>query len=67
MPYPKCVKCLAHALETIGLEEAFASTAIESGKTSTEIANNYFSTYHKLGHPTQDEFDAAIKRIQEGE
>jgi hypothetical protein len=46
-----CGECFVHwAKEGMGLTHAFASVGIEHGKTTYEMAESYFRSFHKRGH-----------------
>ena len=46
-----CPRCQAHwDAEAPGLIHAFASVGIEHGKSSHEMAVEYFGIYHKKSH-----------------
>ena len=51
--FPLCDKCAAHQrARGYALEFAFSSVGIEKGKSSGQMAREYFSAYHACGHKT---------------
>ena len=42
-----CEKCAEHYFNEPFLREAFASVGIEHGKSSWQMAESYFDTFHK--------------------
>ena len=48
---PDCSRCLEHLSEDgWAILEACASVGIEHGKSTTEMAERYFETFHAKGH-----------------
>jgi hypothetical protein len=51
--YLDCDKCRAHADSEPFLLEAFASVGIEHGKSSGQMAEEYFVHFHRNGHKAE--------------
>lgn len=45
-----CAQCLEHFRSTPFLVEAFASVGIEHGKSSGQMAKEYFAVFHRNAH-----------------
>lgn len=45
-----CQKCLAHFAANPFIVEAFASVGIEHGKSSGQMAQEFYATFHKNKH-----------------
>jgi hypothetical protein len=50
LPNPSCGKCAMHYFDQPFLVEAFASVGIEHGKSSGQMAEEYFTHFHKQKH-----------------
>lgn len=46
----QCSRCLSHFLSTPMIVEAFASVGIEHGKSSGQMAQEFYAQYHANKH-----------------
>lgn len=45
-----CPECVKHYMRQPFLMEAFASVGISQGKSTKQMASEYFTAFHKRGH-----------------
>ena len=57
LPDFRCGKCLEHWHSEPHLVHAFASVGIEHGKSTGEMAADYFASFHARKHRPLDEED----------